>query len=71
VSTIFVIEVPTAATTTTSVTSFYPVDVAFTTTLSTASITTVTVPLATATITTDIQYTLVYGPENGCSYALV
>lgn len=70
VSTVFVTEIPTAATATSSVTSFSPVNVAFTTTLPTTSTTTVTVPLATTTVTTDASYTLVYGPTDGCAYAL-
>ncbi|KAL7941492.1 hypothetical protein V8C42DRAFT_360743 [Trichoderma barbatum] len=70
VSTVFVTEVPTAAATTTSVTSFSPVNLAVTTTLPVTSTTTVTVPLATTTVSTNIAYTRVYGPADGCAYSL-
>ncbi|KAK4066247.1 uncharacterized protein Triagg1_8079 [Trichoderma aggressivum f. europaeum] len=69
-STVFITEVPTAATTTASVTSFSPVNVAFTTTVPTISTTTVIVPAATATISTNVAYTKVFGPQDGCAYVL-
>lgn len=69
-STVFVTEVPAAATATSSVTYFSPVDVAVTTTVPTTPATTVTVPAATTTVTTDVAYSLVFGPQDGCAYVL-
>ncbi|KAM0462260.1 hypothetical protein ACHAO4_001461, partial [Trichoderma viride] len=69
-STVFVTEVPTAATATSSVTYFSPVDVVVTTTVTTTPTTTVTVPAATTTVATDVVYSLVFGPQDGCSYVL-
>ncbi|PTB41901.1 hypothetical protein M441DRAFT_457952 [Trichoderma asperellum CBS 433.97] len=69
-STVFVTEVPTAATATSSVTYFSPVDVAVTTTVPTTPTTTVAVPAATTTVATDVAYSLVFGPQDGCAYVL-
>lgn len=69
-STVFVTEVPTAATATNSVTYFSPVDVTVTTTVPITPTTTVTVPAVTTTVATDVAYSLVFGPQDGCAYVL-
>lgn len=69
-STVFVTEVPTAATATSSVTYFSPVNVAVTTTVPTTLTTTVTVPAATTTVATSVAYNPVFGPQDGCAYVL-
>lgn len=59
---------PTKTITITSITSYSTTNVAFTTTSFTTSTATATVPKTTTTVQIANQYSLVYGPVDGCAY---